>query len=226
VNSSFKSQIKDHRVQWGGKNLDQVTGVEVVQEPSIGLITATVQQENITTDLAEVTIKNRSEDSGFASMQYQYLQPIGQVAATTENKNLTIKKVLFRKATIANEIQWIAITPEDVLKLGDEIKVKLQITSANDLSFVHVKDLRASGLEPLLTDSGHRYTGVALYYETTKDASKHYYFERLTKGVHLLEYDLVVNSSGSFSTGVATVESMYAPELNAHSNSGNLVIKE
>jgi uncharacterized protein YfaS (alpha-2-macroglobulin family) len=225
VNSGFKDQMNDHRVRWGTNNLDQVSGIEIVKEPTIRLITATAQKENITTDLAEVTIKNRSNDSGFASMQYQYLQPVDQIAAAG-NKDLTIKKVLFRKATVNNEIEWLPIIPTDVLRLGDIIKVKLQITTTNDQSYVHVKDLRASGFEPLATTSGHRYTGDALYYETTKDASKHYYFERLNKGIHVLEYDLVVNNLGSYSTGVATVESMYAPELNAHSNSERIMIAD
>ncbi len=81
-----------------------------------------------------------------------------------------------------------------------------------------MKDMRASGFEPLNVFSGFRWQDGLGYYESTRDASTNFFFSYLKKGTYVFEYPLVVTHAGDFSNGVATIQSMYAPEFASHSD--------
>jgi uncharacterized protein YfaS (alpha-2-macroglobulin family) len=85
------------------------------------------------------------------------------------------------------------------------------------MEFINLKDMRASGFEPVNTLSEYKYQDNLYYYESTKDASTNFFIDRLPKGVFVFEYDLRVNNRGNFSNGITTMQSMYAPEFSSHS---------
>ena len=97
------------------------------------------------------------------------------------------------------------------------------------MEFVHLKAMRASGLEPLSPTnlptrqftssslSGYRYQDGLGYYQSTTDVATNFFFDNLPKGTYVFEYPLVINNAGNFSNGITTVQCMYAPEFSAHS---------
>ncbi|WP_322790493.1 alpha-2-macroglobulin family protein [Tenacibaculum tangerinum] len=93
------------------------------------------------------------------------------------------------------------------------------------MEFVHMKDMRASGVEPINTLSQYKRQDGVGYYESIKDAATNFFFDYLPKGVYVFEYDVRVNNAGSFSNGITTIQSMYAPEFTSHSKGKRLVIK-
>ena len=70
------------------------------------------------------------------------------------------------------------------------------------MEFVHMKDMRASGLEPVNVLSQYKWQDGLGYYESTKDAATNFFFDYLPKGVYVFEYDLRVNNSGNMSNGI------------------------
>jgi uncharacterized protein YfaS (alpha-2-macroglobulin family) len=80
-----------------------------------------------------------------------------------------------------------------------------------------MKDMRASGLEPVNVLSSYKYQGGLGYYESTGDVATNFFLTYLSKGTYVFEYPLRVNHKGVFSNGVTTIQCMYAPEFTAHS---------
>ncbi|MBE0646413.1 MAG: hypothetical protein IH596_01370, partial [Bacteroidales bacterium] len=72
--------------------------------------------------------------------------------------------------------------------------------------------------------SGYRYQDGLGYYQSTTDLATNFFFDYLPKGTWIFEYPLVVNNAGDFSTGIATIQCMYAPEFSAHSEGSRLEI--
>jgi hypothetical protein len=93
------------------------------------------------------------------------------------------------------------------------------------MEYMHLKDMRAAGFEPVNVLSGYRYQDGLGYYESTKDASTNFFIDYMPKGVYVFEYPLRVNSSGNFSNGVTTLQSMYAPEFTTHSEGIRVSVK-
>jgi uncharacterized protein YfaS (alpha-2-macroglobulin family) len=138
--------------------------------------------------------------------------------ATSNEQQLSLREAERRSKT-SNE-----------LSIGDKLTVRLIVTADRNMEFVHLKDLRAAGLEPLPPSpspkgagaypdglSGYRYQDGLGYYQSTTDLATNFFFEYLPKGTYVLEYKLVVNNAGDFSAGIATIQCLYAPEFSAHS---------
>ena len=80
-----------------------------------------------------------------------------------------------------------------------------------DLEFVHIKDMRGSGLEPYDARSGYKWNGGFGYFENVTDAASHYFFDRLPKGEHVVESRQRVVHRGQFSGALIQLECLYAP---------------
>ena len=93
------------------------------------------------------------------------------------------------------------------------------------MKYVHIKDMRASGLEPVSTLSTYRYQDGLHYYESTRDASSNFFFSYLPKGKYVFEYPMFVTNKGDFSNGIATIQCMYAPEFSSHSEGMRVQVK-
>ena len=93
------------------------------------------------------------------------------------------------------------------------------------MEFVHMKDMRAAGFEPVNVLSQYKYQGGLGYYESTKDAATNFFFDYLPKGTYVFEYVLVVNNKGDMSNGITTIQCMYAPEFTSHSAGVRVKVK-
>lgn len=118
------------------------------------------------------------------------------------------------------------ITSETPRKIGDLVTVRLVVRSTADMDYIHLKDMRASGFEPTNVLSEYKYQDGAAYYESTRDAATHFFFDSLNKGTYVLEYTVRANNAGNFSNGITNIESMYAPEFSGHTKGIRVEIKE
>ena len=128
---------------------------------------------------------------------------------------LSRKIFLTKNTDHGPELQPIA--ENEYLKTGDRVTVRIELRSERDMEYVHMKDMRASCMEPVNVLSGYKWQGSLGYYEATQDASTNFFFNWLPKGTHVFEYPLFVSAAGTFTNGICTIQCMYAPEFGAHS---------
>ncbi len=107
-------------------------------------------------------------------------------------------------------------------KLDDALVTRLVLKNDRAMEYVHLKDLRGSGTEPVNVLSGYRWQDGFGYYEVTRDTASHFFIDRLPAGTHVFESSVRVQHAGTYQTGVAEIRCMYAPEFNAHSGSVEL----
>jgi hypothetical protein len=109
------------------------------------------------------------------------------------------------------------VAENGTLHVGDKVKIRIELQADRDLEYVHMKDMRASCMEPVNVLSGYKWQGGLGYYESTKDVSTDFFFSRLPRGTYIFEYPLFVGQVGNFSNGITGIECMYAPEFSFHS---------
>jgi len=172
--------------------------------------------EKITNTMADITIKNKSEVPQYGGYYWQYFEDLDNIT-TPETHQIGIKKELFLKQTTDEGTELIRIQDKQAIQLGDLVTVRIELDIKNNFEFVHMKDMRASGLEPINVISQYKWQDGLGYYESTKDAATNFFFDAMSKGVYVFEYDLRVNNKGDFSNGITTIQSMYAPEFSSHS---------
>ena len=102
-------------------------------------------------------------------------------------------------------------------KVGDKVKVRVIIKVNKDMDYVTLTDERASCFEPVDKLSGYRSEDRTWFYLETKDSQTNMFFNNLNKGTHIIGYDVWVTNPGEFTSGIATIQCQYAPQLSAHS---------
>jgi hypothetical protein len=140
-----------------------------------------------------------------------------------EGTPLKVTKSLFTKVNAAAGPELRPVTGK--VKVGDELVVRLEIRTDRDMEFIHLKDQRPSSVEPVNVLSGYRWQDGLGYYESTRDAASHFFFESLPKGTHVFEYSARVQLRGACQTGIAELQCMYAPEFNSHSAGATLEVE-
>ncbi len=177
----------------------------------------------ITEELAEIKIENQTDQINWGSAYVQYMEDIDKIAASKSDQ-LSLTKEIYKEVLTDEGPQLIKLGAADQLSLGDKLVVKLICQTDRPIEYVHIKDYRASGTEPTQTLSQYRSQDGLSYYEVTRDLSSNFFISHMSRGTYVLEYDLRVNLEGTYSSGIATVQCLYAPALTAHSNSVNLKI--
>ena len=105
----------------------------------------------------------------------------------------------------------------DSLAVGDKVKIQLLIRTTRDMQYMAITDERAACFEPVEQMPKPIYSEGLCFYRENRDSETNLFVTNMPKGTYLLEYEMWVNNSGEFSSGIATVQSQYAPQLSAHS---------
>ncbi|MCD8405235.1 alpha-2-macroglobulin [Tenacibaculum dicentrarchi] len=207
-----------------GNNKIEASKLENVKvEAGTGYFKTSWNGNEITPNMSEVTISKKGTGIAWGGLYWQYFEDLDKI--TSAETPLKLRKNLFKKITSDTGKELIKITDKTTLKVGDLITVRIELRCDRNMEFVHMKDMRASGVEPINVLSQYKSQDNLYYYEATKDASTNFFFDRLPKGVFVFEYDVRVNNSGNFSNGITTIQNMYAPEFSSHSKGERLIIK-
>jgi uncharacterized protein YfaS (alpha-2-macroglobulin family) len=172
--------------------------------------------------LGDITLKKVDEGVAWGSVHWQYLEDVGKIAPY-EGTPLTLKKKLFTKVHSKKGPVLQPLNGE--LKVGDELVVRLELRVDRDMEYVHLKDARGSGTEPVNVLSGYRFQNGLAYYESTRDTASHFFIDYLPKGTYVFEYSTRVVHRGQYETGLAEIQCLYAPEFNSHSESFGLTVR-
>ncbi len=185
------------------------------------------KKEIAVTDIAkqptQIKITNPNKNIAWGAMYWQYFENLENIKDFNATP-LKLKRNIF-KQNITDKGTVLEPIASQTLVAGDKIIVRIELEVDREMEFLHLKDYRASGLEPINTLSGYKYSGGLGYYESTRDVATDFFFSRVMPGKFVFEYPLVVNLSGTMSNGYAKIQSMYAPEFSAHSEGMSIIIK-
>jgi uncharacterized protein YfaS (alpha-2-macroglobulin family) len=203
-------------ITMGGQKIDPTSENSLSKvEAGTGYFKMSWNGDKITPDMAKVTVKNSNPMAAWGAVYWQYFEQLDKI--TPAKTPLQLKKQLFLQKNSDAGPVITPIKPNTALKVGDLIKVRIELKVDRLMEYVHMKDMRASGLEPLTTISRFKWQDGLGYYESTRDAATHFFFEALPKGSYVFEYSLRVTHAGNFSNGITSVQCMYAPEFASHS---------
>ena len=193
-------------------------------EAGTGYFKTSWNAQDIKPEQAIVTLVKKDEGIAWGGLYWQYFENLDKI--TFAETPLKISKKLFLKQNTDTGEKLFEIKDSTPVKLGDLVRVRIELKVDREMEFVHMKDMRASGFEPLNVLSGYHYQDGLGYYESTKDAATNFFFDHLNKGVYVFEYDLRANNAGDFSNGITTIQCMYAPEFASHSEGVRIKISQ
>jgi len=213
-NESDKAEIN-----WGTKHLYPIPQTSVT-----GYFKTSVMSDKLDKNLATVSITKDSPGIVQGGLFWQYYEDLDKIKSS--ESYISITKELYKKVKTENGEQLIKINVKSPLKVGDKVTVRMILNTDRNMQFIHLKDMRAAGFEPLDVISGYQWKNNLGYYQSTKDASTNFYIENMPKGKYVFEYDYVANASGTFSNGITTLQNYYAPQMNAHTQGIKVEIQD
>jgi uncharacterized protein YfaS (alpha-2-macroglobulin family) len=165
--------------------------------------------------LGKVTLTKPSAGVAWGALYWQYFEDIDKV--TPAATPLSLERQLYRETRTASGPQLELLVAATPLRVGDALVVRLVLRTDRALEYVHLKDQRAAGLEPVNQLSGYQYQNGLGYYESPRDAATNFFLSAVPRGTHVFEYRLRASQAGNFSGGLSQVQCLYAPEFGAHS---------
>lgn len=191
-------------------------------EPGTGFYEKKFVRDEIKPEFGRITVKKVYDGVSWGSVHWQYLEDMTKVTPY-EGTPLKLKKTLFIKDTTKQGQILRPVTGP--LAVGDELVVRIELRADRDMEYIHLKDQRGSGTEPVNVLSRYKYQDGLAYYESTRDTASHFFIETLPKGVYVFEYSTRIQLKGKYQTGIASIQCMYAPEFNSHSESFEIEVK-
>lgn len=189
----------------------------------LGYVKETIPAAAITKDMLTVNIKKTSNTPTWGGLYLQYFEKLNQIKK--EKGALSIDKKLFIERIAPDGTKELRPASQQPLQIGDKVIARLTLSLSQDMEFLHLKDLRAACFEPQKQLSGNQWKFGTVYYEDVKDAVTNLFFSSLSKGTYVIEYPVWINQTGEYQDGIATLQSVYAPEFNAHSSAERITVK-
>jgi hypothetical protein len=198
-------------------------------EAGTGYFKKTIEGEKINPSMGNIAVSVTSNVEGnstpsWGAVYWQYFENLDKI--TTSSTPLKLSKKLFVEKNTDRGLVLTPVNEGDELHVGDKIKVRVELRVDRNMEYVHMKDMRASCLEPVNVLSEYKWQDGLGYYESTKDASINFFFSYLRKGTYVFEYPLFASHAGNFSNGITTIQCMYAPEFVSHSEGVRISVTE
>ena len=162
------------------------------------------------TTAGNVVIDRTASGPAWGAVYSQFKAPMTQI------KEKSIEEVSISKEYYVYA-QDGTLHKTDAFRVGDKVKVRVIIKTNKDMDFVTMTDERAACFEPVDQLSGYRSEDKTWFYQETKDTQTNVFITSLNKGTHIIGYDVWVTNPGEFTSGIATIQCQYAPQLSAHS---------
>ena len=173
--------------------------------------------------MSEIEVEKKDESVSWGAVYVQYFKELSEVEGHATK--ISVKKDVYRVDQTEKGEKLEKINGDSKLKVGDRIRFRIVLESDRTLEYVHLGDGRATGFEPTANQSGYRHQDGLAYYRSIKDASVDFFIQYMRPGTYVLEYDMFAEQSGNFSNGIATLQSLYAPEFSAHSKGQKIVVE-
>ena len=189
-----------------------------------GYLKVSYSANEISPHMLKAEVEKHNSSPSWGGIYLQKFQKLETIKA--QKTILTIDKKLYIENINANGKKELISTNGRTLKIGEKIIVRLNLSLTQDMQYLHLKDLRAACLEPTEQLSGYEYKNGISYYKEVKDACTNFFFDFLPRGNYVIEYSALINQSGIYQDGIASMQSIYAPIYNTYSNSNTIIVNE
>ena len=148
-----------------------------------------------------LSINKKSDYTSWGAVYAEFKQPLSEIASS--ESGIKVRRVVVTAESQGKE--------KSLAKVGEKVKVTLMITADRDYDFVEIEDKRAACLEPVNQQSGYQW-GMGCYV-SPRDNTTNFYFDRLSKGKHVVEMEYYVDRNGEYQAGSCSAQCAYSPEF-------------
>lgn len=159
---------------------------------------------------SKLSIDKKSDYTSWGAVYAEFKQPISEIGSM--ESGIKVRRVIVPAESDS----------KGNAQVGEKVKVMLLITADRDYDFVQITDKRAACLEPVNQLSGYQW-GIGCYV-SPRDHATNFYFDRLSKGKHIVEMEYYVDRKGDYQSGTCIAECTYSPEFGGRTETYELKV--
>lgn len=159
---------------------------------------------------SKLSIDKKSDYTSWGAVYAEFKQPISEIGSMESG-------IKMRRVIVPAESE-----SKGNAQVGEKVKVTLIITADRDYDFVQITDKRAACLEPVNQLSGYQWSIGC--YVSPRDHATNFYFDRLSKGKHIVEMEYYVDRKGDYQSGTCIAECTYSPEFSGRTETYELKV--
>ena len=157
------------------------------------------------------------EGKGFAFASMTWIYSTDRAPESSAPGLVNLDRKFYLRVKEGEEYHLKPLNSEDSVKIGDEIEVYLKINTNSPFEYMQLKDPKPAGFEAVSLLSGWKYDKLS-FYEEQRDSLTNFFISRLPHGEFVLRYKLKPTKAGTYKVGAAVLQSMYSPDMAAHSS--------
>ena len=211
------TEVGDFSIKVGNVVIDKpcVKGTEYIIQ--------SFDKEEIKPNFKTISVTKNDDHFAFGCAYWQHYDNTSDISSQKGNKLNIEKKIFIEKQTSKGKVLE-EVNSKNPIKVGDKVTVRITVKCSDQMDFVMIEDQFASGFEPTIKLSGYRFSERSGYYLSYTDSSILYFFDYLSKGTYVFEYQLNAERAGLYTNGIGQIQCLYAPEFINHTAGSKLEI--
>lgn len=210
VDATYALTMQGHNVLKTKDTLSVMLGNKVLKSPNNMVLSQSISLSELLKANGQIRIINQNPLPVFGALYRTFRTPLKSVSSNT-NGSLKIQKEIIQ-------------TTKGAFRIGEEVTIRLTVSSKDKLDFVEIHDQLAACYQPVDQKSGYTHNQIGYYKELTNEGIN-LFIESLPRGTTIFEYKVWINRPGSYQSGVARIQSVYNPKYVNYSSNSVLQVK-
>lgn len=193
------------------KTPEILIGQQILDLPEAGRITGNFSMTMDPSSLSgkNLEIKRATGQPAWGAVISRHIRPVKEVK---EQKTdiLSIQKEIAKRDSNGR------LSKVSKINKGDKVTVVLYLELKKDMDFVAVTDERGACLRPMQWLSGMVSENGIRTYKESRESKTSFFIDHLKAGKYTLTYECVADREGDYTIGIASIQSLYAPQQVAH----------
>jgi len=218
-------QNKHYDIAWNGQNYKLDFGPLAKENKTVFSVYAPkANNESLKAEIVQKTTATQGKKAaktlpGFATLSNLVISNLPQEASPKGVLNITKAYYLIKGNTVR------PLRENETVKVGDKIEVRLTIKAEHNFDFIMIQDRKPAAFDTENLLSGWVWDGLSRY-EDLQLAQTNFFMDYVPVGTYELKYILRPTAEGVFNVGSSIIQSMFAPEISAHSNSFTIKVEK
>ena len=212
------NQNKHYDIAWNGQNYSLDFGPFAKENKTVfSVYEPQVNNESLKAAITQNTTNAQGKKAdktlpSFATLSNLIISNLPQEASPKGVLNITKDYYLIE----GNNVR--PLKEHEIVKVGSKIQVRLTVKAEHNFDFVMIQDRKPAAFDTEKLLSGWVWDGLSRY-EDLQLAQTNFFMDYVPVGTYELKYILRPTAEGVFNVGASIIQSAFAPEVSAHSNS-------
>jgi hypothetical protein len=170
-----------------------------------------------------IKVHNGKSSMAWGTVYAQSMGDIRNISATPKSNPLRIERKIYVERLQEGKNVWVE--NPDVFHVGEKVRIRYSLTASTGMDFIQVRASHPSTFEHVKNISGPVWQDGTCAYVAPHDAYTDMFFSSLPKGTLTFDHEMRIARKGKYTMGTAIVQSAYAPDFTAHTNSVVIMVE-